>query len=179
MLSDAFAYEDHETTLTQEALWPIKTGIATETLSDVGPSPQVVRISNPNPGQSSYRLKFDQNSVSPDFPELARKMIALMDLQPGWDSYDARNIELSTVVRSIELASYLLDNDTPTPEIFPTNLGGIQFQWEHGEKYLEIEVCGNDCLEIYFSDKTDPDSEVEGDFSHRMEELKQLIRKLR
>ena len=46
----------------------------------------------------------------------------------------------------------LANANPPAPLIYPTRRGTIQFEWEHGARYFEIEVQGERAAQWYFED---------------------------
>jgi hypothetical protein len=50
----------------------------------------------------------------------------------------------------------------PEPYVCPTRSGGVQFEWERGSRYFEVEVVGRFAAEYYFSD-TDERSVATGE----------------
>lgn len=71
------------------------------------------------------------------------RLDAFRELEPGWDSYEAKPIAEEALI----LAALLLRS----PEIFPTVEGGIQLEWrEHkpGGLYVEIEVLPDGMIEV-------------------------------
>lgn len=81
---------------------------------------------------------------------------AIMDLRAGWDSNGAEPPDPSIVTGALALLQCLVgDARVPKPHINPTPSGGVQFEWERGDRYFEIELVSPTEAHGYFAD---PDS---------------------
>jgi len=90
--------------------------------------------------------------------EAARQLQAIANLPPGWDSYGALPPDIDKLKAGWRLLLRLCRvGDLPKPHINPTLAGGVQFEWEKGLRYFEIEVADDVC---YFW--SDPRGEAEG-----------------
>lgn len=70
---------------------------------------------------------------------------AFADLEENWDSYGAVRIASDTITRALDLVDRLAVmsdryNDFPEPFVTPCPGGGIQFEWDHDGRELEIVV---------------------------------------
>jgi len=74
-------------------------------------------------------------------------------LPQGWDSNGAAP-PIPTVIVGAEslLLSLCHDPALPQPHIHPTRSGGVQFEWENGSRYFEIEVQGERAATYFYSD---------------------------
>jgi hypothetical protein len=66
------------------------------------------------------------------------KLLALKDLKPGWDTYDALEINHNEIELMIQLV-----NSIPfatEPFVVPMPCGSVQLEWYLGDKYLKIET---------------------------------------
>jgi hypothetical protein len=61
-------------------------------------------------------------------------------LGPGWDSYGARPLRKTALLRFLESLLPELPAAGPTPAVVPTRDGGIQLEWHRGDVDFEIEV---------------------------------------
>lgn len=94
---------------------------------------------------------------SPWLPVALRQLQAIVRLPKGWDSHGAdppaRQIVASGAVLLVELARHF--PGLPKPNIHPTRTGGVQFHWETGPIYLEVEVETPRTAHFYFEDKVE------------------------
>lgn len=75
--------------------------------------------------------------------QAAQQFRAIADLPQGWDSYGSPPPDVKKLEAGWRL---LLDlcraGNLPKPQINPTRNGGVQFDWEEGPRYFEIDVEG-------------------------------------
>ena len=74
--------------------------------------------------------------------DVEQQFRAIANLPHGWDSYgspppDIGNLNAAAVV----LQRLCRGADLPKPHVNPTPSGGVQFDWEEGSRYFEIEVA--------------------------------------
>jgi len=75
----------------------------------------------------------------------SRRSPELLELQRGWDTYDAAPPRKETVAFALQFlrdaAGLLLDYEieVPPPFIVPTPVGGVQLEWQVGDRELELE----------------------------------------
>ena len=74
--------------------------------------------------------------------QAARQFQAIANLPDGWESYapppDVEKLEAGWRL----LLRLCQAGDLPKPHINPTRNGGVQFDWEEGPRYFEIEMEG-------------------------------------
>lgn len=87
------------------------------------------------------------------FPLAKEQLAAIAKLPHGWDSQGAAP-PVATIVWGAESLLLSLCNDPalPRPHIHPTRSGGVQFEWENGPRYFEIEVQGERAATYFYSD---------------------------
>ncbi len=85
----------------------------------------------------------------------------LVNLKDNWDSYGGNTIEERCIMNALEIIQYLLelngkcDLDVPAPFVAPLSSGGIQIEWEEGDRYLQIDLLPDSSNISYFvMDKT-------------------------
>ncbi|MDP2645315.1 MAG: hypothetical protein Q8P24_10275 [Desulfobacterales bacterium] len=67
-------------------------------------------------------------------------------LPNDWDSYGGKVIDGRCIDRALEILKYFIllkdrsNFEVPTPFVAPLSTGGIQIEWEEGERYLEIDL---------------------------------------
>jgi hypothetical protein len=92
-------------------------------------------------------------NVPKPLTNVIRSAVALLNLETGWNSYQAQPVETQNVIRSITLLSDLLDDTTPTPQIVPTVRGGVQIEWHRNG--LDLEILVSRGTEDFFIDRPD------------------------
>jgi hypothetical protein len=75
--------------------------------------------------------------------EVARQFRAIANLPHGWDSYGSPPPDIRKLDAAWGLLTCLCQaSDLPKPHVNPTPDGGVQFEWEEGERCFEIVVAG-------------------------------------
>ena len=78
---------------------------------------------------------------------------AIAALSDGWDSYGAAAPDSNKLEAAWGLLVCLCQNtDLPKPYVNPTRDGGVQFEWEAGERYFEIEVVAERAATYLYCD---------------------------
>lgn len=80
----------------------------------------------------------------------------LLRLQPNWDSYGAKPIDIQSAVTSLQiLASAALAENAGAPQIVPTPQGGVQLEW-HGAN-SDLELCVElPLISVFYENTDDP-----------------------
>lgn len=74
-------------------------------------------------------------------PFVSKQLDAIASLTLGWDSYGAPGPDIRLVAAAQGLIECLAQvADVPKPHVNPTRSGGVQFEWEAGDRYFELEV---------------------------------------
>ena len=85
--------------------------------------------------------------------QAARQFEAITNLPHGWDSYGSPPPDIDKLDAGWRLLLRLCQaGDLPKPHINPTPSGGVQFDWEQGPRYFEIEVQGSGEATYLWSD---------------------------
>src|SRR5579864_440919 len=69
-----------------------------------------------------------------------QKMIELLELPTGWNSYSASQIKKENVNFAVGLLAQVMRADTPTPQVIPMVGGGVQLEWHTRGINLEISI---------------------------------------
>lgn len=90
------------------------------------------------------------------------RLRAIAELPPGWDSHGADPPIPGLVAGAAKLLSRLAARhpELPRPFINPTRSGGVQFEWESGPRYFEVEFVDGNRVRYLFED-TDARESVE------------------
>jgi hypothetical protein len=67
-------------------------------------------------------------------------MIELLELPPGWNSYNAKPIRKENVNFALSLLGQIMRHDTPVPSVVPLVRGGVQFEWHTRGISLELSI---------------------------------------
>ena len=85
--------------------------------------------------------------------EVREQLQAIESLPDGWDSYGAPSPDPHFVAcgrRFIERLARV--PNLPQPYVNPTRNGGVQFEWEVGERYFELEIVAERAAEYFYRD---------------------------
>lgn len=86
-------------------------------------------------------------------PFVENQLDAIASLPDGWDAYDAPCPDVRLVDSARGLIKCLAQvDDLPQPHVNPTPAGGVQFEWEAGQRYFEIEIVGERAAEYLYCD---------------------------
>ncbi len=104
---------------------------------------------------------------------------AIATLPSGWDSNGAGAPDEKFVPGACSLLRGLLlaEPNLPKPRIDPTPSGGVQFAWQAGARYFEIELIAPTAAQFYFVDRAARE-EAEGPL-HVGDRLTEVLRYLR
>jgi hypothetical protein len=69
-----------------------------------------------------------------------QRMIELLELPPGWNSYNAKPITKENVNFAFSLLARTMRADTPAPNVVPMVRGGVQLEWHTRGINLEISI---------------------------------------
>jgi len=86
-------------------------------------------------------------------PFVEKQLNAIASLPDGWDSHGAPRPDARLVESARGLIRCLAEvDDLPQPHVNPTPAGGVQFEWEAGQRYFEIEIVGERAAEYLYCD---------------------------
>jgi hypothetical protein len=87
------------------------------------------------------------------FPFVETQLQAIAVLPLGWDSYGSPSPDRRFVLAALDLIACLARVDgVPQPHVNPTRAGGVQFEWENGDRYFELELVDEDTATYYWRD---------------------------
>ena len=82
------------------------------------------------------------------------QLAAIERLSVGCDSHVSESPDGPTIHRArVLLACLAKASSLPKPHIHPTPAGGVQFEWEKGARYFEIELTSPREAQLYFQDR--------------------------
>jgi len=87
-------------------------------------------------------------------PFVRKQLEAIAALPEGWDSYGGASPDPRLVWGAQSLIECLAQAPgLPQPHVNPTPSGGVQFEWEVGDRYFEVEiVAGRAATYLYCDD---------------------------
>ena len=91
---------------------------------------------------------------------IANRLRQLINLPRDWDSFGAPAIDPKNANTAIEILDFVMDDDTPLPELFPTSRGGVQLEWGHDNCFVEVEIASSTDIEVHFQQGSDTNPET-------------------
>jgi hypothetical protein len=71
----------------------------------------------------------------------------------NWDSYGADSPRRDILDGAKSLIHCIAESGVPSqPLVYPTRSGGVQFEWENGSRYFEIDVVSKSAATFHYSD---------------------------
>jgi hypothetical protein len=87
------------------------------------------------------------------WPQAFEEILSLARYPAGWDSHGAASPVPKLLAAGADLLSGIATATwVPKPRIVATRSGGIQFEWESGSRYFEIDVVAERAAEFLFQD---------------------------
>ena len=144
---------------------------------------------SPIPPEDLTRISFVEEQqpqllygINEQYNQIFRTVGQLVNLPDNWDSYGGKPIEEHCINNAFEILQYLLelrDKDgfeVPAPFMAPLSSGGIQIEWEAGDRYLQIDLLSDSSTIEYFAmDKTNAgDLSLEGSMKS-LSDLRELL----
>jgi hypothetical protein len=109
-------------------------------------------------GRSTYAATDDESAYAEQAPcdwiELVQcQLDEIESLSNGWDS----NGSSSPVQCRVESARDFIEclaqaENLPQPYVNPSRNGGVQFEWEFGPRYFEVEIVGEGTAIFFYCD---------------------------
>ena len=95
----------------------------------------------------------DSDMVPVWLSDALEQLQAIATLPDGWDSYGAPAPDTDKVESAWSLLFCLCVNtDLPQPFVNPTRNGGVQFEWEAGSRYFELELVDEGAAAYLYCD---------------------------
>jgi hypothetical protein len=92
-------------------------------------------------------------SVSPSWLRRVKERIRRLGMLRGnWDSYGAPPVNPDLVPLAQDLVDWFAVDGIPPPDVFPTNGGGVQFEWHIRRVNVRIELSPFDETVVDFHD---------------------------
>lgn len=104
-------------------------------------------------------------------------LLSLLSLQPGWNSYSAKQIQPRNVEAAIKFLGAALALDTPPPIVVPRVQGNIQLEWHTEQVDIEVYIDSPSSVRFFAEDATDGEV-AEAPLVGHEEELKNWLKRL-
>jgi len=134
------------------------------------------RISRWDEGSESLIIAVEQ--PCPVLEEFIRHITELRSLLPGWDSYGAVMVSHKAAVNAVRMFCQIMYDETPAPQVVPTNAGNIQLEWHVHGIDLEIEISADGAVHCYFADDGKHEQEWSESFNYAIVLVMPFIEKL-
>jgi hypothetical protein len=122
----------------------------------------------------------DSDMVPAWLSEVLEQLRWIAVLSDGWDSHGAPAPDPNKLEGAWNLLYCLcLNTDLPRPQVNPTRNGGVQFEWELGDRYFELEVLAERAATYLYCDAAARVEETGDVFEDEaLEPLRAYIRKV-
>ena len=111
------------------------------------------------------------------FNPVLRGFANIIALPDNWNGEGAARVDRDAINRALAAIDQLLDRNALTPSVVPTPDSGVQIEWHHGGKDLEIEFTSNGRTEFYYFDEASR-KEHEGPVGPSFSLLKPYLEKI-
>jgi len=81
-----------------------------------------------------------QEGTPPWLSSALADIARIAELPPGWDGYGSPQVSLKEREQATQLLASMTYSDLPAPNIVPVSGGGIQIEWQHCGRELELEI---------------------------------------
>lgn len=109
----------------------------------------------------------------PDYERSSSAVSLIEDMRNSWDEEEAEGgkpVEQDQIQRARLLLGLMRSSSLSEPYVYPTELGGLQFEWTHGDLALSLEIRPEDSRFLLQSTNTrtvnyetfKPDGNVDG-----------------
>jgi hypothetical protein len=112
---------------------------------------------------------------------IATRLSELEQLADGWDGHGAIAPTGDVLVASFREFGSVIPSQAPEPSIFPTTVGGVQFEWTVGDVHLELEYLPDGVVDGWAEDSQTqeswhgPMSEIESAVSQWLARLSRFV----
>jgi hypothetical protein len=92
--------------------------------------------------------------------EVQTRILELLKLPKGWDSYGAPPVGWDAGMFALSVLQDVMRNRTPVPQVVPSAAGGVQLEWHQKGIDLELHVTAPYQCELWFQDHNSIDPPV-------------------
>jgi len=129
-------------------------------------------------GYPNFRAAFNSEPQLQWEVEVVRRVVKLLEMPEGWDSYGAAKIKKDAGMFALEILQKVMRPRTPIPQIVPTAAGGIQIEWHEKGIDLEIDILGPYECELWYRDHESQQAPSSMPFSNDFSLLREPIGQL-
>jgi hypothetical protein len=104
----------------------------------------------------SDRTTYESVASSPWQNDLISEANKLFTLEPGWDSYGAEPIPVTTILIAVNTLVQVLTDSSPAPRLVPGSSGSVQAEWCLDNLDVEIEFDSSPEIRVWYEDDTGP-----------------------
>ncbi|MBW1998506.1 MAG: hypothetical protein JRJ29_11150 [Deltaproteobacteria bacterium] len=96
-------------------------------------------------------------SIETRFNQTFQRIGRFAAFPENWDSYGAKAIDRECISQGVSIFKELLklrsleEGEIPAPFVAPLSSGGIQIEWEEGERYIEVSITPDPLSVDYFA----------------------------
>jgi hypothetical protein len=103
----------------------------------------------------STEVAASPSGAAPEWIALCQRQLDNVALLRGnWDNNGAKPVSPPVMSAARRLLACLASADqVPQPRVNPTRRGGVQFEWEKGQRRFELEVFTENSAELRFRDE--------------------------
>lgn len=112
--------------------------------------------------------------------EVQKKLFEFVNLKKGWDSYDAPSLRRDAGFFALEVLNNVMRPRTPPPQVVPSGVGGVQFEWHQCDMDIELHVTAPYHCEFWCEDRRTGEQiseELTTDFSLPRQALNELTKR--
>jgi len=98
-----------------------------------------------------------RRSIVPQLNQAFQRIGRFARFPENWDSYGSKAIDKECISRCVNIFKKLVklmstaEVQIPAPFVAPLSSGGIQIEWEEGERYLEVSINPDPSTVDYFA----------------------------
>jgi hypothetical protein len=138
----------------------------------VGPDPIVVYGAQLAPVYGAVRLVStgvkSPRGTTHEYVKTVSKLIELLELPGGWNSYNAKPISKENVTFAVALLGRLMRESTPAPLVVPKVRGGVQLEWHTRGIDIEIAIDSPERVSFFAEDLRGAQEPLEGPINERV-----------
>jgi hypothetical protein len=118
---------------------------------------QRVRLPQETTWSSCSEAELPKWSIETRFNQAFQRIGNFSKLPENWDSYGAKAIDRECISQGVSIFKALIklravaEAQIPAPFVAPLSSGGIQIEWEEGERYLEVSITPDPLSVDYFA----------------------------
>ncbi|MGH7099831.1 MAG: hypothetical protein ACREE4_19545 [Stellaceae bacterium] len=107
------------------------------------------------PAELRFSKFWDHYDAGPDRRwqiEVLKPLTEYVNMAEGWDSYSGVPLRWDAGFFALWVLNEVMRPRTPIPQVVPSPVGGVQFEWHEKDIDLELHVTGPYQCELWFED---------------------------